>query len=166
MIYYNSFNLPYISNFIIATKDAKVIYIGKSLSFIESLAENINIDIKKDINSNVDIFFQLQEYFQKERKSFDIKTEFLTGTNFQKQVWKSLLSIPYGSTISYKTLALINDNPNAYRAVGNANSKNPIPIIYPCHRVINANNTTGGYSLGIELKKQLLNMEKTTRQFS
>lgn len=86
----------------------------------------------------------------------------MQGTPFQMAVWQALLNIPYGETISYKTLALNIDNPKAVRAVGSANGKNPLPIIIPCHRVIQSDQTLGGYSGGLTTKVNLLKLEGLT----
>ena len=102
---------------------------------------------------------QLEEYFDGKRKEFDIPIK-LRGTEFQKKVWKELLKIPYGATVSYKDIAIKIGNPKACRAVGMANHNNPILIIVPCHRVINENNKLGGYALGLDLKRKLLELEK------
>lgn len=102
---------------------------------------------------------QLQEYFEKKRQSFDISFS-LDGSDFQKRVWQELLNIPYGQTRSYKEIAKNIGNEKAARAVGNANNKNPIMIIVPCHRVIGSNKTLVGYAYGLELKRQLLELEK------
>ena len=101
---------------------------------------------------------QLSEYFAGKRNSFDIPLS-LKGTEFQKNVWNALLQIPYGKTISYAQLAKKVNNPKACRAVGSANGKNPVAIIIPCHRVIAANGSLGGYAYGLETKKQLLELE-------
>ena len=102
---------------------------------------------------------QLEEYFDGRRKEFDIPIK-LIGTEFQKKVWKELLKIPYGATVSYKDIAIKIGNPKACRAVGMANHNNPILIIVPCHRVINENKNLGGYALGLDLKRRLLVLEK------
>lgn len=102
---------------------------------------------------------QLEEYFDGRRKEFDIPIK-LTGTEFQKKVWNELLKIPYGKTVSYKDISIKIGNPKACRAVGMANHNNPILIIVPCHRVINENNKLGGYALGLDLKRKLLELEK------
>ena len=81
------------------------------------------------------------------------------GTPFQKSVWEELRQIPYGETISYKMLAERISGSNYSRAVANANGKNPISIIIPCHRVIASNNTLGGYTGGLDKKKLLLSVE-------
>jgi O-6-methylguanine DNA methyltransferase len=108
------------------------------------------------------VFQQLNEYFAGKRKDFDLPLN-LEGTDFQKNVWNELLKIPYGTTISYKTLSeRVKGNPNASRAVGNANGKNPIAIIVPCHRVVAHDGSLGGYSLGLKMKEKLLELERTS----
>ncbi len=103
---------------------------------------------------------QLEEYFAGERTGFDLTME-LDGTDFQRQVWGELRRIPYGETISYGELARRVGRPNGPRAVGQANGRNPIPIIVPCHRVL-AGNGIGGYGGGLKLKRALLAIEGVT----
>jgi methylated-DNA-[protein]-cysteine S-methyltransferase len=103
---------------------------------------------------------QLEEYFAGERTSFDLPME-LDGTEFQRQVWTELTRIPYGETISYGELARRVGRPNGPRAVGQANGRNPIPIIVPCHRVL-ASNGIGGYGGGLKVKRALLSVEGVT----
>ena len=100
---------------------------------------------------------QLEEYFAGERRDFDVTME-LDGTPFQKEVWAELCNIPYGQTISYGELARRVGRPSAPRAVGQANGRNPIPIIVPCHRVV-AGNGIGGYGGGLTVKRALLAVE-------
>lgn len=103
---------------------------------------------------------ELSEYFKGERQNFDVKLNpGASGTDFQQSVWKELRKIPYGETISYKTLAERISGSNYSRAVANANGKNPISIIIPCHRVIASNHTLGGYTGGLDKKKLLLDIE-------
>ncbi len=102
---------------------------------------------------------QLMEYFNGERKEFDVKLN-PQGTEFQRKVWKALLDIPYGETKSYKETAEMAGNPKASRAVGMANNRNPIWIIIPCHRVIGTNGTLVGYGGGLDLKEKLLTLER------
>ena len=101
---------------------------------------------------------EILEYLAGKRKTFSVPLD-LQGTKFQKIVWNKLLRIPYGVTKSYKKIAVEINRPNASRAVGTANGKNPICIIIPCHRVIASDGTLGGYSGGLEVKRQLLEME-------
>ncbi|WP_295938646.1 bifunctional transcriptional activator/DNA repair enzyme AdaA [uncultured Alistipes sp.] len=102
---------------------------------------------------------QLEQYFKGERRDFDIPLD-LAGTEFQKQVWLALRQIPYGSTTTYARQAELLGRPSAVRAVANANGKNKISIILPCHRVIGADGTLTGYGGGIWRKKKLLEFEK------
>ncbi len=102
---------------------------------------------------------ELDEYFAKKRKFFDVKLK-IKGTPFQEKVWQELLKIPYGKTISYAQLAQACGNPKAYRAAGSANGKNCIALIIPCHRVIASDGKLGGYAYGLEVKKKLLELEK------
>ena len=102
---------------------------------------------------------QLSEYFAGNRKEFSLPLH-LVGTDFQQKVWHTLRTIPYGSTISYKEEALKVGNAKAVRAVAQANGANPVPIIIPCHRVINSDGTTGGYSSGVDKKLFLIKLEK------
>jgi len=103
---------------------------------------------------------QLEEYFAGERTGFTVPME-LDGTPFQKDVWAELTRIPYGETISYGELARRVGRPKGPRAVGQANGKNPIPIIVPCHRVL-ASTGIGGYGGGLPMKRTLLAVEGVT----
>lgn len=104
------------------------------------------------------IFAELKEYFNRERKKFTVPLDVL-GTDFQKKVWNELLKIPYGKLMTYKAIAIMLGNENAMRAVGRANATNHAPIIIPCHRVIASNGKLGGYSGGVSLKEKLLELE-------
>jgi len=101
---------------------------------------------------------QLDKYFNKKLKSFDLPL-ILHGTEFQTKVWKALQKIPYGETRSYGELAKLTGNPKASRAVGMANNRNPAAIIVPCHRVIGHDGSLTGYAGGLELKRNLLDLE-------
>lgn len=102
---------------------------------------------------------QLDLYFQGRQKKFDLPLK-PEGTDFQKSVWKALLTIPYGETRSYKEIAEAVGNEKACRAVGMANHKNPIVIVIPCHRVVGSSGSMTGYGGGIPAKKWLLALEK------
>lgn len=104
-------------------------------------------------------YSQLLEYFDGKRKVFDLPLA-PQGTSFQQDVWEALQSIPYGSNKSYKDIAYQIDNIKALRAVGNANHRNPIEIIIPCHRVIGTNGNLVGYAHGLDIKEKLLQLEK------
>ena len=102
---------------------------------------------------------QLGEYFAGHRREFNIALNF-SGTSFQNDVWRALSKIPFGQTVAYKDIAKRIKNPKAVRAVGSANSKNPFSIIVPCHRVIAADGSIGGYGGGIPAKRKLLEIEQ------
>ena len=112
----------------------------------------------RDKEAAADVCEQLNGYFAGEVKTFDL-TLAPEGTEFQKGIWKALLHIPYGKTVSYKDIACSTGNPGASRAVGLANSHNPIQIIIPCHRVIGSNGTLTGYAHGLEIKSWLRDLE-------
>lgn len=103
---------------------------------------------------------QIDSYFHKKITKFDLPIKFY-GTEFQQKVWNALYCIPYGQTKTYKQIAAQIGNPKAFRAVGGANNKNPLPIIVPCHRVVGTNGNLVGYVGGIDIKNFLLNLEKT-----
>lgn len=103
---------------------------------------------------------QLDEFFAQKRRDFDIPLLF-AGTDFQKTVWRELLQIPYGTTVSYGEMARRIGMPKAVRAVANANGANAISIFAPCHRVIGSDGTLTGYGGGLETKRMLLELEST-----
>lgn len=103
---------------------------------------------------------QLDEFFAKKRQAFSIPLLFV-GTDFQKTVWRELLTIPYGETISYGDMARRIGMPKAVRAVANANGANAISIFAPCHRVIGSDGSLTGYGGGLAAKKMLLELEKS-----
>ncbi|MGK6354284.1 methylated-DNA--[protein]-cysteine S-methyltransferase [Sphingomonas sp. DT-207] len=101
---------------------------------------------------------QLREYFAGNRRHFDVPLDF-RGTDFQKRVWARLLAIPFGETRSYGAVAAELGRPEASRAVGAANGRNPISIIAPCHRVVGSNGKLTGFAGGLEAKAYLLGLE-------
>ncbi len=108
---------------------------------------------------------QINEYLKGKRKSFDVKKlgidiDQLQGTEFQKNVWRELLQIPYGKTVTYEEVAHMLGKPKAVRAVASAIASNPIHIIIPCHRVVpKGSRGIGNYAGGVEVKKMLLDIE-------
>jgi len=102
---------------------------------------------------------QLDEYFNMERKEFDIP-HITVGTNFQKSVWKALIKVPYGTTSTYLQLSKDINNKKAVRAVASANGANSIALIIPCHRIIGSNGNLIGYGGGLVLKKRLIELEQ------
>ena len=101
---------------------------------------------------------QLEEYFRGEREVFDVLLDEPPATQFQRDVWSALRSLPYGATATYAEVAALTGRPRAARAVGNANHANPWPVLLPCHRVV-ASNGIGGYGGGERLKRFLLALE-------
>jgi methylated-DNA-[protein]-cysteine S-methyltransferase len=106
-----------------------------------------------------DVVEQLEAYFDGSLTEFDVDLQ-LDGTEFQRQVWDALRTIPYGETRSYGEIAAQIGSPGASRAVGLANGRNPIGIIVPCHRVVGSTGSLTGYGGGIDRKRTLLNLEK------
>ena len=167
IIFTTTFSTPLGEMFAATTKRGVVMLTFFTPFYIEAkiavLKEQFNADV---IPSNCEIFEllknQLNEYFTKKRKSFEIPLQ-MVGSPFQIKCWQELLKIPYGQTISYKEQALRIGNEKAYRAVANANGQNMIDILIPCHRVISSNETLGGYNGGIEKKEYLLNLEQNDK---
>ncbi|PIN81669.1 cysteine methyltransferase [Candidatus Woesearchaeota archaeon CG10_big_fil_rev_8_21_14_0_10_32_9] len=131
-------------------KDNKLISLQFTNHKERSKSNNFNNCAKKVIT-------QLDEYFLGKRKRFSLPFE-LEGTTFEQKVWREILRLKFGETISYKNLAININHPKAIRAVANACGKNKLPLIIPCHRVVSSN-SIGGYSAGISKKKYLLNLE-------
>lgn len=106
-----------------------------------------------------EVYHQLNEYFAGKQKIFDLPVD-SKGTAFQKAVWRELQKIPYGETRSYEDIAVAIGNKKAVRAIGQANGRNPIMIVVPCHRVIRKNGDISGFACGVEAKRYLLNLER------
>lgn len=104
---------------------------------------------------------EIGEYFEGERRVFTVPTA-AAGTPFQQAVWNALKKIPYGETRSYGEIARQIGHPRASRAVGQANNRNPLPIVVPCHRVIGASGALTGYAGGLDIKVRLLELERHT----
>lgn len=119
---------------------------------MDDLSENSALPLLKECEA------QIKEYLMRRRKVFDLPIS-MTGTEFQKKVWKELQKIPFGETASYSELALRLGRPSASRAVGAANGKNPLSIIVPCHRVIGKSGDLTGFAGGMENKAFLLELE-------
>ncbi len=106
---------------------------------------------------------QLKEYFAGTRQTFELPLN-PGGTGFMKMVWKELQKIPYGETVSYKDIAAALNSPGAARAVGMANNRNPLPILIPCHRVVGKNGALTGYRGGLDMKRALLDLERSVKK--
>ena len=135
--------------FVIEADDARLTRLG----FVESaLKEGKTAPLEAAVA-------QLQEYLDGERTEFDVELD-LSGTPFERRVWQEVRAIPYGQTVTYGEIAERIGSPNASRAVGRANGRNPIAVIVPCHRVIGSDGSLTGYAGGIELKRRLLELEQ------
>jgi methylated-DNA-[protein]-cysteine S-methyltransferase len=133
---------------------------GRLLRFNLRAAGAARVDPEAENNSRklADVQRQVNQYALGKRRDFEFELA-AEGPEFDRRVWKALMSIPYGTTTSYGAIAKQVGSPNAARAVGAANGNNPIALIVPCHRVIGANGTLTGYGGGLPLKRKLLEHE-------
>ena len=137
--------------FKIGTEENKICYI--------KIAEKIDCE-NEPCELTDEAFGEIEEYIFGNRKAFDLPLK-MKGTPFQIKVWQELCRIPYGKTVSYKEIAERIGNPKAARAVGMANHNNPLWIVVPCHRVVSADGKLNGYAGGTDVKKKLLQTERT-----
>lgn len=138
------------------------VFSGKFLCGV-SFKKPRDIPLKQEAAPN-DFMKELTDYFDGSVSRFRQQIKFLAGTDFEQQVWSRLLDVPFGETRTYKWIAEKIGRPAAVRAVGQALSKNPIPIVVPCHRIIESDGSIGGYSSGVDRKRRLLDMEYYARQ--
>ena len=161
-IYYSSFNSLLLKKVFVASTERGVCavdFFKTEKAFLKELKKRFTGKIVKDDRKNRKTIDQLRRYLNGELRRFDCKLD-LEGTPFQKKVWSALAKIPYGQTRSYRDIAKAIGHPKAFRAVGNANGQNSIPLIVPCHRVVESNGGLGGFGHGVKVKKQLLDFEK------
>ena len=161
-IYYSSFDSPLLRKVFIASTERGVCmvdFLKTEKIFLRRLKERFSGKIIRDNRKNRNVVNQLKKYMEGELQRFDCKLDF-RGTSFQKKVWSVLAKIPYGQTRSYKEIAQAIGHLKAFRAVGNANGRNSIPLIIPCHRVVESSGRLGGFGHGVKVKKQLLDFEK------
>ena len=161
-IYYASFKSPFLKRvFVASTKRGicMVDFLTSEKAFLQRVKERFPGEIIRDDRKNKEVLFQLKKYLKRELRNFNCRLDF-KGTSFQKEVWSELAKIPYGQTRSYKEIAQAIGHSKAFRAVGNANGQNPLPLIIPCHRVIESNGGLGGFGHGLKVKRQLLDLEK------
>jgi O-6-methylguanine DNA methyltransferase len=161
-IYYSSFNSSLLGKvFVASTKRGvcMVDFLKSEKAFLTRLKEIFSGEIIRNDQKNRNVLNQLKKFLKGDLKRFDCKPDF-KGSPFQKRVWLALAKIPYGQTRSYKEIARAIGHPKAFRAVGNANGQNSIPLIIPCHRVIESNGGLGGFGHGIGVKRRLLDFEK------
>jgi len=117
------------------------------------------IELRESVKALAPYVQELNEYFEGARREFTIPLD-LRGTNFQLACWEALLAIPYGETRSYGDIARAIGHPQAFRAVGMSNNRNPVAIIVPCHRVIASGGSLCGYGGGLDIKRKLLDLER------
>ena len=142
---------------------AKIQADENGISIISILSEGeLTIEIPKNLKESVS---QIQDYFDGKLTNFNLKIN-PKGTKFQQKVWKELINIPFGKTISYLDLAKKLGDPKVIRAAASANGKNPLWIVVPCHRVIGTDGSLTGYAGGLWRKKWLLEHENPTNQQS
>lgn len=127
------------------------------ITLVKSIPEDYFEERKNDLGDKV--ISELKEYFNGQRKDFDLPL-IIQGTDFQRAVWEELRKINYGEIKTYSDIAKNIGKPNACRAVGNANNKNPFMIVIPCHRVVGKNKNSGGYAFGVDIRDKLLELEK------
>ena len=162
-IYYSSFDSPFLKKIFVASTGrgaCMVDFLTSEKAFLKRLKERFPGEIIRDDRKNKAVLSQLKKYLKGQLKHFNCPLDF-RGTPFEKKVWSELSKIPYGQTRSYKEIARAIGHPKAFRAVGNANGKNPLPLIIPCHRVIESNGGLGGFGHGIKVKQRLLDFEKS-----
>jgi O-6-methylguanine DNA methyltransferase len=162
-IYYSSFDSSLLRKVFVASTERGVCmvdFLTSEKDFLKRLTKRCPGEIVRNDQKNRNVLNQLKKYLKGELQRFDCKLDF-KGSPFQKRVWLALAKIPYGQTRSYKEIARTIGYPKAFRAVGNANGQNSIPLIIPCHRVIESNGGLGGFGHGIEVKRRLLDFEKT-----
>jgi methylated-DNA-[protein]-cysteine S-methyltransferase len=162
IMYFDMFDTGYIGVLTLAGDEA-------GLRHIEFEEKKHPITIPDEWKKNATFFApvkaQLRAYFRRDLKQFDLPLA-PVGTPFQLKVWQALRDIPYGELVSYKTLAEAIGQPNAVRAVGGANGKNPIPIIVPCHRVIGSDGSLTGFGGGLATKQRLIDLEQKKNHFN
>jgi methylated-DNA-[protein]-cysteine S-methyltransferase len=158
MMYYRYMNSP-VGKLLLAANDEGLCYISFEKGRHRPLPEPEWIQEDRPFAETVR---QLEDYFSGKLKRFSLKLN-LIATPFQKKVLTVLQGVEYGKTVTYGELAKLAGNPKAGRAVGQANARNPLPIVIPCHRVIGCNGKLTGFGGGMEIKQALLDLEKRFR---
>ena len=156
-MYHHQFKSP-------LTGFSTILLIGdkQGIQSLQLLKKPHQFDTECDSQNSLSLFLEAQQqitaYAMGDLTTFDLPLN-PQGTEFQRQVWQALQTIPYGEVRSYQQIAAQIGRPKSYRPVGNANNKNPIPVMIPCHRVTPKSGHLGGYALGQSLKQTLLNLE-------
>ncbi len=164
----NNINISYhktkIGKLIIASYDDRICKLGfyykkNKVAIDDKVKKLLNAEFIECEDNIINVAKnQIDEYLDGKRKKFDLPL-LLIGTEFQKRVWDQLKKIEYGYTVSYAEIAKKIGCEKAFRAVGLANSKNPLAIVIPCHRVIKSNGEIGGYAGGVDIKRKLIDLE-------
>ncbi len=156
IMYYTTFKNPLCPITLIGDED------GLQRLYMHTGDEKYPLMINDEWEENSAFFkntvLQLNKYSSGDLTEFDVKLN-PQGTDYQQKAWDALTKIPYGEFLTYKDQAILCGNPNASRAVGSANGKNPLPIIVPCHRVVGSNGKLTGFAFGLDIKKKLLELE-------
>ena len=161
-IYYSTFDSSLLGEVFVASTEKGVLmvdFLKSERAFLERLKKRFPGEVVRDDRRSKEILLQIRKYLTGQLRCFDYPMD-LRGTPFEKKVWMELVKIPYGKTRSYKEVAQAIGHPKAFRAVGNANGSNALPLIIPCHRVIASGGGLGGYGHGLKMKKQLLDFER------
>ena len=164
MIEFAHFKLPIGQLSILAVKEGviKIFFENESMEKMEKWCRNhLGIGIVEGTDFTTEAKSQILNYLSGKRKSLNFPVIHL-NTPFRKRVLEAERNIPYGQTRSYREVAKMVRRPKAIRAVGSANANNPLPLYFPCHRIINSNGTLGGFGGGLNLKQYLLNLETTS----
>jgi methylated-DNA-[protein]-cysteine S-methyltransferase len=159
MIYYTFFNTP-IGKIFISKTERGINFITWQKNQWDKYYQENKDRLRKDAKKLESIKNKMIKYFSGKKVSLMEKVDLSRGTFLEKKIWKNMQGIPYGQTRSYKWLASKVGSKNLARAVGGACSRNPIPIIIPCHRVVKSDGGLGGFSGGLDKKRKLLKIEK------
>lgn len=165
-IYYDSREFPWLGRIYVAASEKGLCFLSLPSHPVESFFEKVLARFKPDFFTQdpdpfQDFYRQMDQYLNGQKVVFEVSLD-MQGTSFQVQVWEALRAIPYGETRSYGEIARAVHSPRAYRAVGQANHNNPLPIVVPCHRVIGARGDLVGFGSGLPIKEKLLNLERIT----
>jgi O-6-methylguanine DNA methyltransferase len=163
-IYYDSTELPILGRIYAAVSEKGLCHLSLPAHPVESFFDRVLKTFRPHFFTQnpapfQDLYRQLADYLAGQRHRFEIPLD-LRGTLFQLQVWEALQAIPFGKTCSYGEVARSVGRPKAFRAVGQANHTNPVPIVVPCHRVIGAKGDLVGFGSGLPLKERLLALER------
>jgi methylated-DNA-[protein]-cysteine S-methyltransferase len=161
-IYYGSMRTSMLGEVFVASTEkglCMVDFMTSEKGFLQKLEGRFRGEVIRNDRRNRNVLTQIDRYLKGKIRKFDTPLD-LRGTPFQKRVWDALLKIPYGHTRTYQDVARAIGHPRAFRAVGNANGSNCIPLIIPCHRVIASDGGLGGYGHGLEVKRRLLDLER------